>query len=145
MRHLILLALLSLFAASPATADDAGDVALSPLMLRLQIHMDKLYWAGKAQNWPLAAFYAHELNETLETITKAKIVDEGVNVSALANPMLSGALGGLETATKAKKGFEAAYTATVQACNGCHAATKHGFIRIKIPTRPIFDNQVFTP
>ncbi|MGK0362209.1 MAG: hypothetical protein ACI9U2_004529 [Bradymonadia bacterium] len=145
MRHLILLALLSVLAAQPAVADEAGEVELSPLMLRLQIHMDKLYWAGKAQNWPLAAFYTHELNETLETITKAKIVDEGVNVSVLANPMLAGALGGLDSAVKAKRGFVAKYEATVQACNGCHAATKHEFIRIQVPTRPIFSNQVYAP
>jgi hypothetical protein len=138
MRLLALLAILGL--ASPAPAEE-----LSVLMLRLQTHMDKIFWAGKAQNWPLAAFYAHELEETLEAITKAKIVDEGVNVSALANPMLGGALSGLEGAVKKKSGFEAAYSTTVKACNGCHAATKHPFIRIKIPTRPIFDNQVYTP
>lgn len=145
MRHGILIALLSLFAATPAVADDGGDVELSSLMLRQQIHMDKLYWAGKAKNWPLAAFYAHELHETLETITKAKIVDEGVNVSALANPMLAGALGGLASAVKNKRGFVAAYEATVQACNGCHTATKHAYIRIQVPTRPIFTNQVYAP
>ena len=145
MRHVILLALIGLFAATPAVADGPDEVELAPLMLRLQIHMDKLYWAGKAQNWPLAAFYAHELNETLATITKAKIVDEGVNVSALANPMLAGALGGLEAATKDKRGFAAKYEATVQACNGCHAATKHPFIRIQVPLRPMFTNQVYAP
>lgn len=142
MRH-VLLVLLSLCAASPAVAD--GPVELSPLMLRMQIHMDKLYWAGEAKNWPLAAFYAHELNETLETITRAKIVDEGVNVSALAGPMLAGALGGLERAAKAKTAFRPAYEATVQACNGCHAATKHPFIRIQVPKRPMFTNQVYAP
>ena len=142
MRSLLFI-LVSLCAATPAVAD--GPVELAPLMLRLQIHMDKLFWAGKAQNWPLAAFYVHELNETLETISKAGVVKNGMNVSALANPMLGGALTGVEAAVKAKAGFEAAYGATVQSCNGCHAATKHGFIRIKIPARPIFDNQVFTP
>lgn len=138
MRLIALLAVLGL--ATPAPAEE-----LSVLMLRLQIHMDKLFWAGKAQNWPLAAFYAHELEETLEAITAAKIVDDGVNVSVLAKPMLGGALKGVSTAVEKKTGFMGAYTATVKACNGCHAATKHGFIRIKLPTRPIFDNQVYTP
>lgn len=138
MRLIALIAVLA--AATPAATQE-----IAPLMLRLQTHMDKLYWAGQAQNWPLAAHYAGKLGETLDTITKAKIVNDGVNVSALAGPMLSASLKNLEKAVADKKDFKAAYTATIGSCNGCHAAAQRAFIKIKIPTRPIFDNQDYTP
>lgn len=140
MRLIALIAALGV--ATPAAA---AEVELAALMLRMQIHMDKLYWAGKAKNWPLAAFYTHEIEETLEEITKAKIVEDGVNVSALAGPMLGGAVSTVENTIKAKTGFETAYVATVNACNGCHAAAKHPFIQIQVPLRPMFTNQKFTP
>lgn len=131
---------LALGLASPAAAEE-----LSPLMLRLQIHMDKIYWAGKAQSWALAGFYAQKLGETLALVEKGKFTRKGVDVSTLASPMLKPSLASVEKAIEAKAGFEGAYTAMVGACNGCHAAAQHPFIQITVPTRPIFDNQKFTP
>ena len=39
----------------------------------LQRYVEKLYFAGQAQNWELADFYAHELGETTNDIIAAKI------------------------------------------------------------------------
>jgi len=121
------------------------EVELATLMLRLQIHMDKLHFSGKAGNQPLTAFYVHEIRETVEEIEQAGITEDGVAVSLLAPRMLEPALKKLDEATKASAGFAKAYSDTVAACNGCHVASKHGFIVIRMPDRPMFDNQVYSP
>ncbi|CAN5274556.1 hypothetical protein BH23BAC1_BH23BAC1_49390 [soil metagenome] len=35
-------------------------------MLYNQIYLDKLFFAGQSENWQLADFYHHELEENLE-------------------------------------------------------------------------------
>ncbi len=120
------------------------EVELATLMLRLQIHMDKLYFSGKAGNQPLTAFYVHEIRETVEEIEQAGITEDGVAVSLLTPRMLEPELRKLDE-VKARAGFAKAYSGTVAACNGCHVASKHGFIVIRVPDRPMFDNQVYSP
>ena len=68
----------------------------------LQRYVEKLYFAGQAQNWELADFYARELDETAEDIMSAKVVKEGVEVSKLMTTMLPPAEQGLQEALQAR-------------------------------------------
>ncbi len=123
------------------------DVELAPLMLRFQVHADKLWFAGTAENWPLATFYGHELQETLQEIEASNLVDRGVAVSKLAGPMFGPTLESVRDtlAKKDSSAFRQRYEALLGACNACHAATRHPFIKIKVPTAPGMSNQQFAP
>lgn len=120
---------------------------LGEAMTKLHIYLNKLWFAGKNNNWELAAFYTHELEEGLESIVKAKVEEDGLNISQLAQAMTAQPLSALEEAVKAKDValFEAKYVDLMNTCNACHQAAKHGFIRLKVPHTPMLDNQDFAP
>ena len=113
----------------------------------LQRYVEKLYFAGQAQNWELADFYAREVDETVEDIMSAKVVKEGVEVSKLMTTMLPPAEQGLQEAVQARDPalFQTRYEALVDTCNACHQEAKHGFMKITIPDRPSVTNQSFAP
>jgi hypothetical protein len=129
--------------AEHAPEHEAYEVAI--VMGRMHLYFDKLWFAGKAQNWELAGFYAHEIEESLEELIEAKVVEDGVEISKLAEIMTESPFKELEGAVKkqALPDFEAAYTRMVNTCNQCHQTTKHGFIRIQRPERAVFSSQVF--
>ena len=39
---------------------------MGTIMPGVQLHFAKLYFAGKAQNWPLAEFEVHEVEENMD-------------------------------------------------------------------------------
>ncbi len=134
-------------AAEGHNEEEEHEVELAALMLRMQIHADKLYFAGNVSNWPLTNFYLHELEETLEEIAEAKITEDGFAVSDAVQGFMGKPIEAMEAAAKTKDAaaFGTGYEQMVTACNGCHTASKHGFIVIQRPTRPIFTNQRFEP
>jgi hypothetical protein len=81
-------------------------------------HM-KLYYAGQAKNWQLAAFQINELRGALARIGRTKATD-------LAQ-------------------FNAAYGEMTAACNDCHKGMEHAFLVIKVPDSGNFPNQEFRP
>jgi len=113
----------------------------------LQRYVEKLYFAGQARNWELADFYAGEVGETADDIVGARVVKEGVEVSKLMAAILPPAERAVEDAVLAKDppSFRTSYAALVNACNACHQAAKHGFMKITIPERPSVTNQSFGP
>lgn len=122
------------------------EVELAVLMGYQQRYLEKLYFAGINANWPLADFYHHELEETLEDIIEGDIEEDGYNVSGLSKAMLLPAVEALENSIKNKdeKDFVTKYNAVVNSCNACHTATKHGFIKIIVPKESSFKNQDFS-
>ena len=111
----------------------------------LQLYFGKAWFAGEAENWELAHFYVHEMEEFMEGIVEGEVIHDGKNISQLMKDMSWAQLEALEASTESKDKlvFESAYTTMVNSCNSCHAVTKHPFIKIKKPTRPAFDNQIF--
>lgn len=135
-------------ATPPSEGDAHGEeIELAVLMLRMQTHAGKLHFAAEANNWPLTNFYLHELEEAMEEIEAAHIVEDGHKVSEMAGRFLKPPLEGMEAAAKASdaKDFGLQYDTLVTACNGCHKATEHGFIVIQRPSAPIWTHQRFTP
>jgi hypothetical protein len=122
-------------------------VELSVPMGALQRFADKLYFAGQRESWDLAAFYVHELEEVTESLLAPGAVADGIILAPLVEAMLLPPLATLAEAVKQRDAaaFGARYGAVVNGCNACHQATRHGFIRITVPERSMFENQSFLP
>jgi cytochrome c553 len=120
---------------------------LAAAMGRMQVYADKLYHAGAAENWELAAFYLHEIEEIGEEIEAARIEKHGVNVSSLASSQLLQPVERLEQAVQAGDpvAFNTGYNQLVGHCNACHGASGYGFVQIAIPQREHRWNQEFAP
>jgi hypothetical protein len=120
---------------------------LANYMTNLQRHANKLWFSGTAQNWELAQFYVHELEESMEKIEQANVYEDGIALSPLVRNLGIKQLENLETAIKNKesKAFDEAYDLLVSNCNNCHNAAKHPFIVIQKPKTPVFDSQIYTP
>lgn len=122
-------------------------IELATFMATYEHFLDKLYRAGQARNWDLAAFYHHELEETAEQLEKLNLSDDGVPVSAMMRPNLIEPLEALEKAI-AQKNPEAFYTAlskVVTQCNSCHAAAGKPYLRFSLPTAQAAPQQNFQP
>lgn len=124
-----------------ATAEEPVELAV--LMFRFQVHAEKLWHAGQAGNQPLAGFYLHELEETLEEIEHAGLVEDGHDLSAMSISMLGPPLEATERAVDEGGDFAAAYEQLVAGCNACHVASDHGFVVITVPTGSALSHQSF--
>jgi hypothetical protein len=140
--------------ASSTTSEDEGHAhkekghaEIATYMARYQRYTDKLYFAGKAGNWPLAEFYMHELKETSEELIEVGAIEDGMDISKLTELQLSPKLKQLDKTidNKSADAFEGQYQNLVNTCNSCHQMTKHDFVVIKKPERPTYSNQVFEP
>lgn len=113
---------------------------LADLMEGAQSRHSKLWFAGKAGNWHLAAYEIKQIQSRLED---AAALYPGLPVSDLTT--MAGPLRAAAEATKSKDGkrFEIAFDEVTRACNVCHDASNRGYIIIKRPTEPPFSNQIF--
>jgi hypothetical protein len=120
---------------------------LGKAMGYLQRFTEKLYWAGEAQNWELANFYAHETEEILTEIIEHKPIKKGKEIAPLVMQMAVPALENVEKAIEAadSTAFLTAYKSLIQTCNACHSATEHGFIRLQVPSQNGYQGQNFSP
>ncbi|MGM0581207.1 MAG: hypothetical protein ACQETL_11040 [Bacteroidota bacterium] len=127
------------------TEEDKGDYELAKAMGYLQNYSHKLYLAGENENWELSEFYAHEIEETIEEIEKARVVEEEYDISKLVGTMTNPSFEKVEKSIHDQdpKAFVDSYKLLVQSCNACHQTTKHQFIKIDIPKNKIFFNQDF--
>jgi hypothetical protein len=136
-------------ARSPATPtttrheEEEHEYPLGEKMGKMLYFTHKAGLAGKYQNWELAAFYAHELEETAESIIEAKVVDEGVEVSKLV-ASIKDHIENLEKAAKEKNvvEFPKAYETLIRNCNNCHVSTGKQFIVIT-PLQKDIEGQQF--
>ena len=129
----------------PARADvTAAGEELAVYMAHLQRHSHKLGLAIQAKNRPLAEFYTTELAESFELVQKKFPTYDGYQIAALSKAMIDPATPALVKAVTAGDWPAAsiAYDKYVAACNSCHVATKHEFIKVTAPTGNPF-NQSF--
>ena len=115
---------------------------LGDLMLEVQIHHNKLWFAGKNEDWPLAQF---EHDEIMEILTQAQKIETERNEVKLFKVMIYPQLDSVQLSIKQKnaESFTSAFTNLTNACNNCHANTKFGFNRIVIPEHPPYSNQEY--
>ncbi len=116
---------------------------MGDLMNVLQLRHAKLWYAGEAENWALAAFELHEIEETFERVARWHPEEDGMPVGPALEGYMHGAREALETsvANKDSAAFETAFDRFTEGCNACHRAMKHEFIVIQRPTREPVSNQ----
>ena len=94
-------------------------------MSSIQIHHAKLWFAGQSQNWQLADFEIHEIQESLDDI-KEYCTDRKETASI---GMIDAPIDSLNNAIKHKdlNRFKNSYVLLTNTCNQCHVETDHGF------------------
>jgi hypothetical protein len=125
------------------TIDNAYKPGLGEFMSSIQVHHEKLWFAGKNENWKLADFEIKEIQEDLTDITT--YCKDRPETHFL--PMIDPALDSLNKAIQQKSSasFKNKFILLTNTCNSCHQATKLEFNVIKVPDVPAFSDQVFKP
>jgi hypothetical protein len=122
---------------------EAYKPGMGDLMSALQLRHAKIWYAGQAQNWALAKFELHEIDETFERIARWHPVEDETPVAPLLKAHTQSARAALEesVAQKNSVALVAAFDQLTRGCNGCHQSMEHGFIVIQRPSTPPVTNQ----
>lgn len=134
---------------TPATPPAAKDTpkayvpGLEQFMNVILMEHNKLWFAGKARNWELAAYELGEIKEVMGDVQDVVPVFKNLPLASMLDAVITKEIVELEKAIEAKnfKQFAAGYDKLNAACNTCHQGTENGFIVIKRPTTPAFTNQ----
>lgn len=145
-----MLALAGLGAATAVAAQDLKSPSadqyvprLGDIMSAAQTRHQKLWLAGKAQNWELAAF---EMRQLKASLVEAAVLYSGIPVSNVTT--LEPSLQSTSDAIAAKDGrkFAKALGDLTEGCNACHRSLGRSFVVMKVPSDPQpFANQQFAP
>ena len=116
---------------------------LVEVMSMAQLQHLKLWHAGKAGNWDLAAY---ELRQLTNSLAEAAIFYPAIpisNVTTMKEPLLS--IADAIAAADSRK-FAVSMRGLTDGCNACHTSMGRGFIAISVPTggQPPA-NQIFSP
>lgn len=122
--------------------------AMDDLMTMLvQPRHIKLYYAGQAKNWTLAAFQLNELRAALARIGRTIPTYRSIGVDTAVSAIFADKIKAVDAAIKAADAaqFTAAYGEMTGACNACHAGMEHPFLVIKVPDAMNYPDQEFRP
>lgn len=125
-----------------------GEGELLTRMIQFQRYVEKTHLAAEADNWELAAFYAHEVEENAERLVDGEHVEDGVDISAIAAEVALPRAEALLTAAESgdAAAYEAAMARMIDGCNTCHKRSGHRFIQIVVPgDASAYPSQVFAP
>lgn len=129
-------------APKPAAAEAAEPYqpGLADFMAHQQERHIKLWFAGRAGNWPLADYQVDALKDGFEDIT-------GLLGGDIIEKHVGPGIAALEKAVEDKNrtAFIAAYDKLSAGCNACHKTLDHGFIVIGRPATLPYSDQVFEP
>jgi hypothetical protein len=126
-----------------AALDAKSPPGLGEFMTTMQLHMGKLWFAGRANNWDLARYELDELRETMDAAQNLHSTKNGVDISKVLAAVAQSQISQLATSIEKKNQshFTHAYDEALSACNGCHEESRHRFIKITRPTAPPVTNQ----
>jgi hypothetical protein len=122
--------------------------AMDDLMTMLvQPRHIKLYYAGQAKNWRLAAFELNELRGALARIGRTIPTYRNIGVDTAVASIFTDQVKAVDAAIKAADPaqFTAAYGEMTGACNACHVGMEHPFLVIKVPDAMNYPDQEFRP
>ena len=121
-----------------AEATESEEAELARYMANLQRWTHKAALALEARNAELADFYLHEVEETVGTVQEEAPTYEGYPVGELTGELLVPAVDSLDSALDGGEwpAVDRRVEALQQACNDCHEATDHGFVRIDLRDLP---------
>lgn len=151
MRHgpaLVAAAMLTACAGHQQSAQESVYTpGLGEIMAQSASRHAKLWFAGQAKNWDLAAYEIDELHEGLEDAAKYHPSHKDIKqpIPALIAQYMDQPLAEIEQAISDKNlpAFNKRYDNLTAGCNACHQATDFGFIRVIPPVFNPFANQAF--
>jgi ornithine carbamoyltransferase len=125
-----------------ATTGEQHVPRLGDIMNAIQTRHFKLWLAGKAANWDLAAY---EIRQLKAGLLEAALLYEGIpvsNVTTMMAPVQS-----IADAIEAKSSqrFAKAAGELTDGCNVCHRSMDRGYIVIQAPASSPFGDQSFAP
>jgi hypothetical protein len=127
----------------------AYEPGFGELMTLTQTRHAKLWFAGEAQNWPLASYELDELKEGFDDLVRFHPMFKDLRqpVGHLVATMVDPSLTEVAEAIKAEDAehFTKAYDRLTAGCNACHTEAKFGFNVVVRPTTNPFSNQSFAP
>lgn len=128
--------------ALPGSSANAVPRSLGDIMGLTQLRHIKLFYAGKAQNWPLAGYVLQQLEDTFNDAAVLYTSIPIEQIIALNEPLKR-----LRDAVRERSPTEFAvgYQDLTNACNSCHIAGQVGFIRMQSPVTSPFSDQNFSP
>ena len=118
----------------------------SHVMMDVQWHWTNLWFAGQANNWPLAQYQFNEMRGHIVWLTKKSPVirssgpdKEGVDIVGIFGGIDTSSLDDVKKAIEMKDGvkFAAAYRTMLESCYSCHKAVGRPYIRPMIPTTQV--------
>lgn len=120
---------------------------LEQFMNVIQNEHAKLWYAGTARNWPLAAYQLAEIKEVMSDVQDLVPTFKDLPLADMLDAVITGEIAQLEKAIDGKDAaaFDAGFDKLTAACNACHRATGNGFIVMRRPSGPGFPNQDFSP
>lgn len=121
--------------------DNSYKPGFGEFMSSIQIHHNKLWFAGQNQNWKLADFEINEIKESLDDIKKYCTDRTETNSIGMIEQPLQNVSNAVQQ--RNSTAFKNSYTILTATCNSCHQATQHEFNVITIPNTPPFSNQSF--
>jgi len=130
----------SISSAQETSPAEGNAVNVGDVMAFQQERHFKLWFAGRASNWPLADYELGKLKDSFDDIDKL-LGGETVG-RAVGGPIaaLGKAIDG-----KDKDTFTRAFDQLTAGCNGCHRTLDHAFIVIQRPNILPCGNQSFAP
>jgi hypothetical protein len=118
-------------------------------MSATQMRHLKLWYAGQARNWPLAAYEVDELEEGFTDAARLHPThkDAPRSLTELVPEFTAGPIAALRKAIagESEAEFVTAYDALTEGCNACHAAARFSFNVITRPTANPYSDQRFAP
>lgn len=111
-------------------------------MMQVAYNFNMLWFAARAENWPLAQFYYGDARGRMRLALRIQPVRRISTGELDLAPILDGveksawASLGAALAAKDVQRFEAAYRATLEACQGCHTAAEKPYLRLQVPSTP---------
>ena len=142
MKHLLFALPVILLTACQQKTSNAYTPGFGELMSSIQLHHSKLWFAGKDQNWALAAYEQSLIQSAFKRIEKY----HSDNPNAKALGMITLPMDSIQHAIAQKDlpSFSRSFLFLTTTCNNCHQVTKHGFNKIIVPATNPFTNQDFT-
>lgn len=115
-------------------------------------HFTNLWFAGRAENWPLADFYLGETKSHLRwAVRRIPIRKDNagrdVDLTKILEAFENSQLAELKQAVdrKDRTGFEAVYKVSLTVCYSCHTAADKPYLRPQIPAEPASRIMNFDP
>jgi hypothetical protein len=121
-------------------AAEAYEPNIGDIMAHQQMRHIKLWFAGRAGNWPLADYEIDKLKGGFDDVNKQM---GGDTMEKAVGPPIAAIEKAIEI--KDRDSFTRAFDQLTAGCNSCHRTLDHAFLVIQRPDLLPYGNQSFAP